>query len=472
MKARFSAPPIAVIALLAAWTGSAVAQCNSGTPVALGGFGPPSTTATEISTAQALELIRQRRVQLAQACPPGLVSINGICQPPPGVQPVAQTQPAPVVTAPAQPAVGGGAAVASGKASSAAAKAKAAPKAPSALPSKDPALVEQATYAPASAGRTVATWTEGFIDFEHHDDVVGGLDDSPTRRQRTVGSVSGIDWSQRSYGVRPEGVQFGLLGGMSETRNKFSDTTNSSATVATGATAPGGSVAAISTRSTTGAEQSIEGPFVGVYGSYFAGGFSADVLFKADFFDFDARGQTVETIVFANVCANPAVDRVVSVRNIDLRGDTSVHNYTLASNANYRMDTGGGYWWEPTAGIRFSYSDFGSDAALLGLADGQVLRLQGGVRVGHTALLTGGQVLTTALTGLLYSDVLVNGFVATSAGLPSGAAEVDEGKLRVMGVAQLRLERPDGISYYGQADIRGGEDVIGYGGKVGMRLEW
>jgi len=94
------------------------------------------------------------------------------------------------------------------------------------------------------------------------------------------------------------------------------------------------------------------------------------------------------------------------------------------------------------------------------------------LRFGSSVLLDRGQQLTTVLTGLLYSDVIVDGYIANSSGLPPSVAEVDEGKLRVLGMLQSKLDLPNGLSYYDQVEVRGGEDVIGFGGKLGIRTEW
>jgi hypothetical protein len=49
---------------------------------------------------------------------------------------------------------------------------------------------------------------------------------------------------------------------------------------------------------------------------------------------------------------------------------------------------------------------------------------------------------------------------------------VDEGKLRVMGMLESRVNVGNGYTLYGAAEVRGGEDVIGYGGRLGVRYEW
>ncbi len=149
----------------------------------------------------------------------------------------------------------------------------------------------------------------------------------------------------------------------------------------------------------------------------------------------------------------------------------SLTDYVIAANIQRRYDLGGSRWWEPTAGFRFTYSDFGGNAVTLGLKDGHILRLQGGVRVGHDQRMKD-HILTTSLGAFLYSDVLVEGYSIGTAGLPVSGAEVDEGKIRAMGQVNFKIDTLNGLSYYWQGTVRGGEDLFGATGKVGVRWEW
>ena len=48
----------------------------------------------------------------------------------------------------------------------------------------------------------------------------------------------------------------------------------------------------------------------------------------------------------------------------------------------------------------------------------------------------------------------------------------DEGKLRALGQLRAQVTTTQGVSYYGQAEVRGGEDYFGATGKVGVRIDW
>ena len=57
--------------------------------------------------------------------------------------------------------------------------------------------------------------------------------------------------------------------------------------------------------------------------------------------------------------------------------------YTVGGNVYYRFELGDGVWLEPVAGVRYSYTDFSSNASLYGLTNGELFRVQGGTRIGR-----------------------------------------------------------------------------------------
>ena len=101
-----------------------------------------------------------------------------------------------------------------------------------------------------------------------------------------------------------------------------------------------------------------------------------------------------------------------------------------------------------------------------------MLRLQGGARIGRSWFDDTGHLWSLSLLGLLYSDVYVNGYTLAGSDLAVSASEVDEGKLRVLGQLEGSVELGNGLSLVGQANVRGGEDLFGVGGRFGARLEW
>jgi hypothetical protein len=81
--------------------------------------------------------------------------------------------------------------------------------------------------------------------------------------------------------------------------------------------------------------------------------------------------------------------------------------------------------------------------------------------------------VTPSVTGLAYSDVIVNGFVTQElTTLPVGLVQSDEGKIRGEGLFTLAFDYGNGLSSFVQGEVRGGQDLFGAGGKAGLRFTW
>jgi hypothetical protein len=374
-----------------------------------------SNAATDASTAQTLELIRDRRMQVAQSCPAGTApSASGACVAisstqsaatapnAPGSSPAAQTKkpPRPVVASGAAP---GGSGVAPGGYGSL---------------KDDPVVPLRTVY---------GTWAEGYGDYDRRDNVSPS---DQTIRFRSYGVLAGID---HTYLRSPrEGIMIGGLAGYNQTKGEFS-----------AGTAPPPNDAAPKS-------QDIEGAMLGLYATYFHNRFAMDFLVKTDLFDLEQRALTT--------CAT------------GVTGSTNLTNYVVASNIYYRHDLGRQLWWEPTFGIRYVQTDFGGGAAAIGLSDGNALRLQAGARIGTDWMTADRRFWTVSFLAAIYSDVVVNGFTATT---PGGVTlDTDEGKVRALGQLRAKVTTGGGVSYYGQVEVRGGEDYWGVGGKAGLRYEW
>jgi hypothetical protein len=136
-------------------------------------------------------------------------------------------------------------------------------------------------------------------------------------------------------------------------------------------------------------------------------------------------------------------------------------------------------------GARYTITDFSNDVSngvfraggvqkpgTLGLDDGTALRLQIGGRYGQKWTSPEGYLWTTTLGAFLYSDVAISGFKSIAGQTGESVGPVDEGKVRALGQLETRLEVGNGLSYLFQAEVRGGTDVFGVGGQIGMRYEW
>ena len=158
-----------------------------------------------------------------------------------------------------------------------------------------------------------------------------------------------------------------------------------------------------------------------------------------------------------------------------VRGSTNLINYGIVWNIQQKIFLSNASWIEPTAGLKYYIADYDSDAAQLGLAEGHLLRMQAGARLG-TQFLWNNVVVTPILTGLVYGDPIVSGFAVTDAvflGTAGGVASAaTQGKVRGQGIGAVKFDFGNGLSSFVQADIRGGSDYYGYGGRAGVRFVW
>lgn len=287
------------------------------------------------------------------------------------------------------------------------------------------------------------------MDRERHTNLNPNQQANPTRKQMSGGVISGVDWSRLSVSSNTEGFQLGFFSGYNNTRSKFTDTIG---------TKPQNNNS-LQTVATTDSRQDIDGAFLGLYGSYILNRFSMDLAFKIDLFDMNQ--QRTEQVIGCGAQAP-----VTTIAN------TAMTNYTVASNANYRFDLASNLWLEPTVGVRYTKTDFGSNATALGVTDGDAFRVQGGLRLGTSHYRPNGWRLSHSITGLLYSDVAIDGYVVPSTVIGYTTPLVDEGKLRVMGILETKLDIGGGMTFYGDVEARGGKDVVGLGGRLGVRYQW
>src|SRR5262249_4534611 len=156
----------------------------------------------------------------------------------------------------------------------------------------------------------------------------------------------------------------------------------------------------------------------------------------------DKMSPSERAVVFQSVLNNAL--RPTSTSRIDTTALTSV---TLANTIGATYKLGSELWVEPTASFRYVYSAYGEGASALGLADGQVLRLETGGKLIHQKVTPEGHVWSNSLGAYVYSDVWVEGLVISPLG---SSAETTEGKVRVRGVLQTRYQTSDGKSVYAE----------------------
>ena len=155
-------------------------------------------------------------------------------------------------------------------------------------------------------------------------------------------------------------------------------------------------------------------------------------------------------------------------------GSVNLLNSTVVGNLNYRFDLYPNFWIEPTVGVQYTNSSYGSGATQLGLADGNLVRVQGGARFGTSTLLGDRVLMTTTLTGLAYNDVVVQGgFVPVNAFNGNNLlVQADQGLMRGEGILALNFDFGNGWSSLVLGDVYGGAHLFGAGGKAAVRYQW
>ena len=78
-----------------------------------------------------------------------------------------------------------------------------------------------------------------------------------------------------------------------------------------------------------------------------------------------------------------------------------------------------------------------------------------------------------SVTGLVFNDVLVTGnFIQGGVFGASGNILNDEGRFQGEGIFAADYQLGGGYSTFAQADVRGGDQIFGVGGRAGVRLRW
>jgi fibronectin-binding autotransporter adhesin len=196
--------------------------------------------------------------------------------------------------------------------------------------------------------------------------------------------------------------------------------------------------------STSDLRININGPGIGGYATYLKGGFSVDATAKADFFDL----STVSSGALPN--------------------SSTLYNYSLAGNTQYKFDITKNIFFEPTVGFIYTNSQY-ADVALPGVFNnGYDWRAQAGGRFGSWFDWSGIH-FSSSLQALAYDDVKITGTTLQNVGL---VAPSDEGKTRGQIDGVLDMDYGHGLSSYLRGEIRFGEDLFAYAFKGGMRYQW
>jgi Autotransporter beta-domain len=410
------------------------------------------------------EMMARRRKEEADQCPVGWELLGGVCRQIPsapfGYLPVLENGYSAAVPwpQPKQTATLGG-------------EAPIAPSAPMTYKG------EPAYQAPpiVDSGIHPAIWAHGFGDFQQQTasfvapgpgpgiGTVGVAIGSATpmfvaldSKTTIWGFLSGADLTFHGVAVGGDVLITGLLAGyLTSTMNLNTTSTSSDSTSALGGS------------STT--QIRLSGPSAGAYATYFTGPISTDLTFRADFLSINNSFSEILNFLAPDNSGTLAPKPPVISSGIVT---ASVTDLSIIGNYNYRIPVYGGIWIEPTAGFDYTYSLYDAAAASLGVSDGYVWVLQGGARLGIDNYF-GPVHVTQTITGLAYDDVkIVGGPVLNGAFIGGPLLNFDEGKIRGEGIYAVDFNCGHGLSSFVQGIVYGGEDLIGAGGKVGVRYQW
>src|SRR5262249_37250280 len=206
-----------------------------------------------------------------------------------------------------------------------------------------------------------------------------------TTKATTGGFVAGADRTFRNFGLGGGTLITGILTGY------LWSNLSSSATTSPGTANVNSGFSTLSGH--------LSGPSLGAYATYFLNGFSTDLTLKVDFLHLNET--FTDSLAFGNGGGQFAQ---VAFQG---SGSTNLINYGIVWNIQQKFFLSNATWIEPTAGIKYYIADYDSDAAALGLADGHVLRLQGGARMGKQFFWTN-VLVTRVLTGLVSGGPVVS----------------------------------------------------------------
>ncbi|MGY2051588.1 nidogen-like domain-containing protein [Methylobacterium sp. JK268] len=299
----------------------------------------------------------------------------------------------------------------------------------SALVSKDPIAPNLAEPAPQTSARP-AVWARAFGDLE-------------SRSGFSNFSFAGQNFSRDLGYSQSSG---GFLGGADVV---FSGLTKPDDGLIVGVMG-GYTVAGVDLNANAG-RQSYEGGTVGVYATYLNGPWFWDNLFKVDLLGLDITAP-------------------------GLRQRTGLQNYNYTTNVGYRIPLEHNIYVEPTAGLEYVSTVFDRNAALAAgavpLRDGEALRGRIGARIG-TEMVEDNIRIEPSITGYVYTVLTETGTVGAFNGITGVTGLREEGKVRGEVQASINFfNLKTGLSGFVRGDYRIGGDLVGGGGRAGIRYQF
>ena len=288
-----------------------------------------------------------------------------------------------------------------------------------------PMATKEPSYQPPPS-LVVAGWVEGIADYERRGSsaptALGVLDTGTRTRSGTVQGGLDFNWTRTSASWLDQMV-LGIVASRSSAKLDIN----------------------------YGASATLEGWGIGAYWMGVTGPWSVDAVTKLDYCHYNPTSGL------------PPIPGVPT--------DFFFTNYTTAGNLNYRIPLG---WTtsfiEPTVGLMYVRTD--ADLAILNRATGDLLRLQGGVRLGSTWEWWNGVSVLGMVKLLAYSNVHVSGLAIEAPAL-GGFGQVWPARQMRASCAEKWMAR----STLGwglvlpprETAVRFGNEYFAAGGKLGLR---
>jgi hypothetical protein len=279
------------------------------------------------------------------------------------------------------------------------------------------AVYNKAPPAPMSSGPSFAAWTQGLADREHDD---ATSPDDMSHVTHTYAAQAGVDGTWQNLATSGDAMVVGLVGSWTSSHVSYDGTPTST---------------------------KLEGPGVGLYGTYVNGGFSVDLTTKFDFLQL--------TQDFAGLAPANAL---------------TLTNGGVSGNIQYKTEFSGGNFLEPTGGFSYTRTMFGPGGIAVGLGDASTVRLQAGTRFGTTWTFNGISV-EPSLKALAFSNVIAEGSAAAAAAA-TGIVPTDQGKIRGEVDPDVNWDFGNGSTATLAGAVRFGQGLIGGSASLNLRKQW
>jgi hypothetical protein len=276
----------------------------------------------------------------------------------------------------------------------------------------------KAPVRPLPSGPSWASWVEGLGDWQRYSAVTPG---DLTHFTATYGAQGGVDATWQSLAAPDDALVFGIVASWTTSRITYNASPVS---------------------------LQLNGPGVGLYGTYLRGNFSTDLAVKVDFLGLSED--------FAGLTPNASI---------------SATNFGVSGNTQYRITTGGASFIEPTGGFSFTRATFANGAAALDLQDASTLRLQAGLRFG-TSTKVGDTSIEPTLKVLAYDNVIAEGSSIAADAPGAAIVPTDQGKVRGELDPQVNFDFGNGYSSTLSGQVQFGDNLVGGAVRAQLRKQW